>query len=33
MREAMAPAADQIFDQVQADEIEEQIRTQRASGE
>jgi hypothetical protein len=33
MREAMAPAADQIFDQVQADEIEEQIRIQRASGE
>lgn len=33
MREAMAPASDQIFDQVQADEIEEQIRTQRASGE
>ena len=33
MREAMAPASDQVFDQVQADEIEEQIRTQRASGE
>ena len=33
MREAMAPAKDQIFDQVQADEIEEQIRTLRASGE
>jgi len=33
MREAMAPASDQIFDQVRADEVEEQIRTQRASGE
>lgn len=33
MREAMAPAKDQVFDQVQADEIEEQIRTLRASGE
>ncbi|MEY2732591.1 MAG: hypothetical protein RLZZ523_462, partial [Actinomycetota bacterium] len=33
MREAMAPARDQIFDQVHADEIEEQIRTLRASGE
>lgn len=33
MREAMSPDSDQIFDQVQADEIEEQIRTQRASGE
>ena len=33
MREAMAPASDQVFDQVHADEIEEQIRTQRASGE
>jgi len=29
----MAPASDQIFDQVRADEVEEQIRTQRASGE
>jgi hypothetical protein len=33
MREAMAPAANQIFDQVQADEIEEYLRTQRAAGE
>lgn len=33
MRDAMAPASDQIFDQVIADEVEEQIRTQRASGE
>ncbi|MFM8843692.1 MAG: hypothetical protein ACKOFJ_05660 [Actinomycetota bacterium] len=33
MREAMAPASNQIFDQVHADEIEEQIRIQRASGE
>jgi hypothetical protein len=33
MRDAMAPTSDQIFDQVVADEVEEQIRTQRASGE
>ena len=33
LREAMAPARDQIFDQVQADEIEEQVRSLRASGE
>ncbi len=33
MREAMAPASDQIFDQVHADEIEEHLRTQRAAGE
>lgn len=33
LREAMAPARDQIFDQVQADEIEEQVRGLRASGE
>jgi len=33
MREAMAPASDQVFDQVQADEIEEHLRTQRAAGE
>ena len=33
MREAMAPASDQIFDQVQADEIEEHLRSNRAAGE
>jgi hypothetical protein len=33
MREAMSPASDQVFDQVQADEIEEHLRTQRAAGE
>ncbi|MEY2872102.1 MAG: hypothetical protein RL526_242, partial [Actinomycetota bacterium] len=31
--EAMAPASDQIFDQVQADEIEEHLRSNRAAGE
>jgi hypothetical protein len=33
MREAMSPAPDQIFDQVQADEFEEHLRTQRAAGQ
>lgn len=33
MREAMAPKSDQIFDQVQADAVEEHLRQYRASGE
>jgi hypothetical protein len=33
MREAMAPAPDQVFDQAHADEIEEHLRSQRAAGE
>jgi hypothetical protein len=33
MREAMAPKPDQVFDQVQADEIEEHLRNNRAAGQ
>ena len=33
IREAMAPKSDQIFDQVQADELEEHLRNNRAAGQ